>query len=279
MSQVLDKRNGLSVGQVRSFRKAIRDFYQKNKRDLPWRRTTHPYHILVSEIMLQQTQVDRVIGKYNSFIKRFPTARKLAQAPLIDVLSVWQGLGYNRRARYLCECARTLIREYNNSFPREEAALVALPGVGTYTARAIQTFAFNLPVVLIETNIRSVYIHNFFNGEKKVMDAEILPLIAQTVDRRNPREWYAALMDYGSYIKEAHGNPNRKSAHYSTQSRFEGSRRQLRGKIISELIVSPRTVRALSALLEADMASIAEVIQQLEREKIIRKKGTQYVIA
>ena len=185
-----------------SFIKTVTTYYKKHGRhDLPWRHTTDPYKIAVSEIMLQQTQVARAIEKYNLFIKQFPNIQLLAQAPLSEVLKLWSGLGYNRRAKFLHAMAKTIVTDYDGVFPRTQAALKSLPGIGDYTAGAIAAFAFNNEAFCIETNIRTVYIHHFFPDQKNISDAVLLPHIKNTLDTKHPREWYWALMDYGSFLK------------------------------------------------------------------------------
>ncbi len=200
---------------------------------LPWRaRSATPYHILVSEVMLQQTQAERVTSKFVAFIKKFPTVQKLAQASLREVLLMWQGLGYNRRARNLKRAAEEIVSNYKGKVPTTVEALVALPAIGPYTASAIRAFVWNIPDVFIETNIRTVYIHHFFPKRKKVSDDELLPLIEKTLDRTNPKEWYAALMDYGAYLKKTVPNPSRRSHSHVKQAAFKGSLREARGKIL-----------------------------------------------
>jgi len=194
---------------TKAFQKVIWRFFAQNGRDLPWRRTKNPYKILVSEIMLQQTQVERVIPKYAEWLARFPTAATLATAARATVLTTWRGLGYNRRALALKRAAESIVAR--GKFPREVAEILELPGVGPYTAGAIAAFAFNEPVVMIETNIRTVFIHHFFSDQKNVRDSELLPLIEKTLPRLKPREWYWALMDYGSHLKKEVGNLGRQS--------------------------------------------------------------------
>lgn len=221
--------------EIKKFQKKVWDYYTKEGRhDLPWRKTMNPYRILVSEVMLQQTQVDRVVPKYKAFLKLFPTIEALAGAPLSEVLLGWSGLGYNRRALYLKRAALAVVSEHGGKFPKEAAVLEDLPGVGPYTARAVMAFAYNASDVFIETNIRRVFIHEFFPKSKKVTDAKLLPIIERTLDHARPREWYWALMDYGAHIKTEVTNPNRHSAGYTKQSKFEGSVRQLRGAILRE---------------------------------------------
>jgi A/G-specific adenine glycosylase len=216
-----------------AFIHTVTTFYKQNGRHtLPWRKTKDPYKILVSEIMLQQTQVDRVLPKYKAFLEQFPNIQALAQGTLRDVLIAWQGLGYNRRAKMLHACAQIVQGEHDGKFPKTHAGLCALPGIGPYTASAVLAFAFNAPTPLIETNVRSVFLHHFFNDATDVADADILSLVEKTMPEQNVREWYWALMDYGSYIKKTFGNPNSKSKHYTKQSAFSGSDRQIRGAII-----------------------------------------------
>jgi A/G-specific adenine glycosylase len=217
-----------------SFQNAVWSLYRDRGRDFPWRHVRDPYAVMVSEFMLQQTQTERVVPKYTAWLSAFPDAAAVAAAPLSEIYARWNGLGYNRRARFLQESCRALV--LRNGFPRTAAELETLPGIGPYTARAISAFAFNNPEVVIETNIRSVFIFTFFREcTEKIPDSRLLPLIEQTLDRENPREWYYALMDYGAELKKQVQNPARKSAHYAKQSRFAGSLRQARGAIIRQL--------------------------------------------
>lgn len=237
----------LSPERVSDFRKTILDHYRIEGRSFPWRETRDPYRILVSEIMLQQTQTDRVAQKYAEWLSAFPDAKALADAPFSLVLEHWLGLGYNRRARYLHECCKAIVERYDGVFPQSVDELRSLPGLGPYTAAAVSTFSFGIPNVFIETNIRAVYIFFFFPESTDVADRDLLEYIAQTVDSEDPRTWYYALMDYGAVLKKKVGNPNRKSRHYSVQSRFEGSLRQARGAIL-------RHLRAGNAACLADIA-------------------------
>jgi A/G-specific adenine glycosylase len=230
----------LTTKEIKAFQGEIYSYYRLHCRDFPWRRTTNPYHIVVSEIMLQQTQVERVHGKYLEFIHAFPDFASLSKAFQKDVLALWQGLGYNRRALALKRLAENVVSMHGGTLPRDVEALSSLPGIGKTTAGAILAFAFNFPSVFIETNIRRVFIHEFFDGEDDVKDTEILPLVEAMVDRENPREWYWALMDYGSMLKKNVENPNRRSAHYTRQTPFEGSDRRIRGLVLKRLLNFPR---------------------------------------
>lgn len=205
---------------------------------MPWRSDTRPYYVLVSEIMLQQTQVERVIPKFTAFIERFPTIQALAEAPLADVLGLWSGLGYNRRAKFLHEAALMVVNEYGGAFPDDLVGLMKLPGVGRNTAGAILAYSFNQPVVFVETNIRTVYFHHFFSGSDPVTDAEVEALVEATLDHEHPREWYWALMDYGSWLKRSGVSLNALSRHYTKQAPLKGSVREIRGAILKVLAES-----------------------------------------
>jgi len=270
----MDFKSMLSGQQIAQFGSFIWDFYSKNKRSFAWRHTQDPYKILVSEIMLQQTQTHRVQEKYEQFISVFPSFDMLAQHSLHDVLSVWQGLGYNRRGKYLHEIAQRVIRDYAGVLPNCPRELEKLPGIGANTAGSICAFAFNNPTVFIETNIRTVFIHSFFAEKITVSDSEILPLVAATVDQDNPREWYYALMDYGVFLKKMLPNPSRKSKHHAKQSKFEGSDRQIRGAIIRALTKKKSErldilLAAVCAETRADLARAQRILDQLVQEKFL----------
>lgn len=260
------------MNTIAPFQEFIWNFYHQNKRDFAWRTTDNPYYILVSEIMLQQTQTHRVITKYEEFIAAFPTFESLAAAPLRDVLSVWQGLGYYRRARFLHQVAQIVVNEYAGILPQDPKILQTFPGIGPNTAGSIAAFAFNQPTVFIETNIRTVFIHSFFSSSDVVSDKELLPLITQSVDQHNPREWYYALMDYGVYLKSRQENPSRRSAHYSKQSKFEGSDRQIRAKIL-KIVVQENAIchEQLLKIINVDGDRVEKIIGQLLTEKLIQK--------
>lgn len=264
----------------KKFQETVYTYYRKHKRDLPWRRNTTPYRILVSEIMLQQTQAHRVAPKYNSFLKRFPSWKALAAAPLKDVLSEWQGLGYNRRALNLQRTAQIVANDLRGRLPQDKEALVTLPGIGPYTAGAIRCFAWNLPDICIETNIRSVFLHHFFNDAscKTVSDKEILPLVEKTLDTKNPREWYAALMDYGTHLKQTLPNPNRKSRHHIKQSPFKGSNRELRSHILKTVLKKPQTRGAITKTLAHSSEQIDANLKAMIHEGLLSKSGSRYTV-
>ncbi|WP_232385640.1 HhH-GPD family protein [Methanoregula boonei] len=263
------------------FRNMVLLFYQsRGRHDMLWRHTDDPYRILVSEIMLQQTQVDRVAIKYPEFIAAFPDAAALARAPLADVLAAWQGMGYNRRAVALKKSAEKMVDEFGGTLPGDPAVLATFPGIGPATAASICAFAYNLPVVFIETNIRRVFIHFFFSDADTVTDAEILPLVEQTLDRENPRVWYWALMDLGTELKKKVPNPNRKSAAYVKQAPFAGSDRRIRGLILKYVIAhAPVREKAIVTAVAEDPARIRRILAMLEREGFLAKAKDGFRIA
>lgn len=237
----------------------IEDFqellWQKGRelyRDMPWRQDTRPYYVLVSELMLQQTQVDRVIPKFEAFIECFPNEATLAAASLAEVVVLWSGLGYNRRAKFLHEAAKMIVRDFNGQFPDTYEQLVALPGVGPNTAGAILTYAFNQPVVFIETNVRTVYFNHFFEGSVAVGDTQLRDVVGQTLDHEHPREFYQALMDYGTWLKRQGGGRLTQSRHYKKQAPLKGSVREVRGAIVRLLTQGDRLLAELAADYEAD---------------------------
>jgi A/G-specific adenine glycosylase len=212
---------------------------QKQKvlyRSMPWRDNHTPYYVLVSEFMLQQTQVTRVVPKFNEFVRLFPTIESLAEALLSDVLTVWSGLGYNRRARYLHDAAKYVMSDCNGIIPENIARLLCLPGVGKATAGAIAVYAFNQPELFIETNIRTVLLHHFFKGQHSVKDSQLLHILERVVDAKHPRLFYWAMMDYGTSLKQSGVSLLTQSSHYKKQTPLKGSVRETRGIILSELV-------------------------------------------
>jgi A/G-specific adenine glycosylase len=261
----------LNNTEVQTFQAELLAAYERYGRpELPWRRTNDPYRILISELMLQQSWVPRVIPKYEEFLRRFPHIEALAAAELGDVLRAWQGLGYNRRAKYLWQAATTL--KAKGKFPDTLDTLIQLPGVGKNTAGAVLVYAFNQPIVFIETNVRTVYFHHFFEDRTDIADKELLPLIEATLDRKHPREFYWALMDYGSWLKgQGHGAVSR-SRHYVRQSKFVGSRRQLRGSILRSLSTRPHAEAELLDSIQDERGP--GVLEDLAREGLIVRGPT-----
>ena len=269
---LLRGRDLASPEDIAAFREKVWNHYRQHGRSFPWRQTREAYRILVSEFMLQQTPVERVVRFYEPFLEAFPDFGRLAQAPLPEVLTRWKGLGYNRRALALRECARRVVNVHAGRLPPAREALLALPGIGPATAGALLAFAFDLPVAFIETNIRRVFLHVFFPGQTRVRDAAILALVEQTLDRSSPRQWYYALMDYGAHLKGAPPDPNRRSAHYARQAPFEDSNRQLRGLILQALLdYGPLNLAQIQTRLSGrDPRRVQALLEGLAREGFLR---------
>ncbi len=211
-------------------------------RDLPWRYVDDPYAVLVSEVMLQQTQVSRVEGYWRRFLEAFPTLDALAAASASDVLLLWQGLGYNRRALALKKTADWCAEHNAGKLPETDEQLQALPGVGPATAAGVMAFARNMPACYIETNVRTVFLHELFADADRVSDRELKPYVldagALAFEQVGARVWYYALLDWGAHLKTVVANPSRRSAHYARQSAFEGSHRQKRSFVLRCVLAS-----------------------------------------
>ncbi len=265
--------------EIRKFNNSIDSFYAKYGRSFPWRETYDPYEILVSEVMLQQTQVGRAAGYYNSFLSAYPTAADLAASDLRDLLSLWQGLGYNRRAKYLRETARMIRDRFSGSVPQETEDLLSLPGIGPATAAAVRVYAFGKPDVFLETNIRRVFIYFFYPEGESVRDGDLLPLIEAAVDRADPRRWYNAVTDYGAMLGKNFPNPNRRSAHYSRQPAFVNSNRQLRGRLLKLLSERERIHPGrLEKAVGFEKKRVERCLRDLEKEGFICKEGQTFRI-
>jgi A/G-specific adenine glycosylase len=275
----------MSEAKIAGFRSKVWDHYADHRRDLPWRRTRDAYMILVSEVMLQQTQVARVLAKYGSFIASFPTVESLAAATVTDVFASWSGLGYNRRALWLQRTAKIVVDDYRAQVPASLDVLRRLPGVGRSTAAAVCLFAFDQPQVFVETNIRSAFIHCFFPDRESVADSDILPLVEETLDREHPRDWYYALMDYGAWVKKQYGNPSRRSKHHAVQTPFAGSRRELRAQVLRVLLamaptaVDAETISDLLPGFETSRPDLRPILVELAAEGFLMAEGGRYRIA
>lgn len=269
---------GMSPQRFRNL--VFKHYREQGRHALPWRRTTDPYRILVSEVMLQQTPVERVIPFYTTFLKRFPTVRALASASLKEVLGLWQGLGYNRRAKMLHEAAKVVVRTHGGRMPRDAATLRTLPGVGPYTASAVAAFSQNTDEILIETNIRTVITYHFFPQKKRVSDTEILDVLIDVFPKGRAREWYAALMDYGSYLKRNGVRINSQAKGYAKQSPFKGSLREVRGAILRRLLEGDTSKAALIRALGKERKDQVETaLVALVAEGVVTKLGTRFSLA
>lgn len=268
----------LTKKEIKDFQEIVWQSHPKVQRDLPWRKLSDNdrqrlYEVLVSEIMLQQTQVNRVVGKFNEWFKHFPTLEVLSEASLESVLRNWQGLGYNRRARYLHESSRIMVATGNKEWTVDE--LTQLPGVGRNTAAAVYAYTYNKPVSFIETNIRTIFLDYFFNDSTAVHDKQILELVSQTQDTHRPREWYWALMDYGTMLK-ASGKNNVQSAHYKKQSPFNGSFRELRSRILKQLLSKPMTKHNIHRTFDDERTEAA--IDSLLKDRLVQYSGEEYFV-
>ena len=265
---------------VKSFRKKLYDHFDRDGRELPWRDVVDmpdPWKVVVSEIMLQQTQVDRVVVKYHQFFEAFPTMQALANARVDELLPVWKGLGYNRRALNLQRTAQALIEQHGGEVPEDPELLMALPGIGPATCRSICVYAYNQPELFIETNVRAVYIHHFFEDRVGVHDDELLPYLEQTIDTQAPAKFYSALMDYGTQLKKRIPGIGRRSKHYTRQSTFEGSNRQLRSRMLSAVLAAPKIgAERMARELGADQTQVETNLIALCKEGFLCKEGDGY---
>ncbi len=275
--------------KISAFQKKILLWYSLNQRDLPWRKTRNAYTILVSEIMLQQTQVTRVVPKFEAWMSAFPTVQALAKASVADVLALWSGLGYNRRALNLKKTAQTVVDHYEGIFPKTERELLSLPGIGPYTARAVLCFAYDKQVAVVDTNVRKVILTQFLHGQPdhtmRLGDASRLSVdekhIASLADALLPvgkaYEWNQALMDYASAVLKKEKIPVQK------QSTFLGSHRYYRGKILKELITRKTILyEDLGLLLKKDFTAEDEawlngLVKELTSEGfvVVTPKGVE----
>jgi A/G-specific adenine glycosylase len=279
-SSVPGKSHLLTDRTLDCFRAMVYDFYRDHGRDFPWRRDRSPYSIFISEVMLQQTRTETVAARFPRFLEAFPGFMELARSPLEEILREWKGLGYNRRARNLQRSARMIVDEHNGLLPEDPAELVTLPGIGPATAASIAVYAFDRPEVFIETNIRSLFIYVFFPGEEDVHDRDIYPLVEQTLDRESPARWYSALMDIGVYVKSVSGNPSRKSRHFTRQKPFEGSRRQVRSRILEYLLDNPGSdMDTVERVLPASEHDPRSVMDDLCKEGMVKENGKRYYIS
>lgn len=221
---------------IAAFQRHILDWYAAFGRKLPWRGDPDPYHILVSEVMLQQTGVARVLDRYPEFLQRFPTIESLAAASRADVISAWQGLGYNRRALNLKRAAEMIVRDHGGRVPREVAQLETLPGIGPYTARAVASFAFQVQVPVVDTNVRRV-LSNWVGRDLTL--GETWDLARRILPQGKASDWNGALMDYGALVQRATPRrTERASQPFVTTNRF------WRGRIVDALRANPQSTMA-----------------------------------
>lgn len=281
---------GISLERLEEFSATVWERGRELYRDLPWRDTHDPYAILLSEVMLQQTQVSRVMGRWEQWLETFPTIADLASAPLPPVLELWQGMGYNRRALNLKRCAEEVVAMHDGVVPSDKKALLALPGIGPSTSAGARIFAFRQPDMYLETNVRAVFIHELFPGRESVADKELVSLVEATCPQdARVRAWYYALLDYGAYLKKTMPNPTRRSKHYTRQSKFEGSHRQKRAYLLRRVIDDALSTEDLARdLAQSERASgrqepsveeVRAILDELEREGFVMRRGDAWLCA
>lgn len=281
---------GVSPERLEEFSATVWERGRELYRDLPWRDTHDPYAILLSEVMLQQTQVSRVMGRWEQWLETFPTIADLASAPLPPVLELWQGMGYNRRALNLKRCAEEVVAMHDGVVPSDKKALLGLPGIGPSTSAGVRVFAFRQPDMYLETNVRAVFIHELFPGRESVADKELVSLVEATCPQDvRVRAWYYALLDYGAYLKKTMPNPTRRSKHYTRQSKFEGSHRQKRAYLLRRVIDDALSTEDLARdLAQSERASgrqepsveeVRAILDELEREGFVMRRGDAWLCA
>lgn len=281
---------GVSPERLEEFSATVWERGRELYRDLPWRDTHDPYAILLSEVMLQQTQVSRVMGRWEQWLEAFPTIADLASAPLPPVLELWQGMGYNRRVLNLKRCAEEVVAMHDGVVPSDKKALLGLPGIGPSTSAGVRVFAFRQPDMYLETNVRAVFIHELFPGRESVADKELVSLVEATCPQdARVRAWYYALLDYGAYLKKTMPNPTRRSKHYTRQSKFEGSHRQKRAYLLRRVIDDALSTEDLARdLAQSERASgrqepsveeVRAILDELECEGFVMRRGDAWLCA
>jgi A/G-specific adenine glycosylase len=272
-------------------RVALLAWYRARRRRYPWRVRPDPYRVLVSEIMLQQTQADRVAPAFARFVQRFPTVTALADAPRADVLRAWGTLGYNRRAVALSEAARAIVREHDGRVPKDIEALRRLPGLGPYTAAAVASLGHGAAVAAVDVNVRRVVSRMRLGVDAGgVSEAEASSAAQSWLDTDDPGAWNQALMDLGRDVCRPEprcdacplvaacawhraGRPatDRGRRIRGRQSRFEGSFRQVRGGVVAVLRVTTgwTTVRLMARRLGRDPEEVGRAVSALSSEGLI----------
>ena len=258
----------LSTDTIEAFQNKILNWYQQNKRDLPWRNTTNPYFIHVSEIMLQQTQVERVKKYYETFLNKYPNLETLAEAQTPELLATWQGLGFNNRVLRLREATKQILQNYKGRYPQQLKQLTSLPGVGEYTASAILAFAFNIEAPVVDTNIRRVLIYEL-NLDENISIKKLQEIALQITPKGKARQWNNALMDYSSLITTASKTQIKSQG---TQGKFEGSTRQVRSTIVKELLKN-NSITKQSIKEQFPQHNIEKILNSLEKDNIIKTQN------
>jgi len=260
--------------EITQFQSNVLSFYKTHRRDLPWRKTTDPYKILISELMLQQTQVSRVIKYYEKWIKRWPTIDSLVHASRRDVLKAWMGLGYNTRGINLHRAAQKIVNDYDGDMLEAMKNHEEIPGVGKYTSRAVQIFATNVNLVTVDTNIRRIFIHEFHLFED-VSDRELWLLAERCLPKGLSRVWHNALMDYGALFLTAQKTRVKSK---TKQSRFEGSDRQIRAQILRQLLERSLSLSDLQKILEVEQNRLQQILGKMVQGNLIAAKNKRFQV-
>lgn len=264
--------SSVSKNQIKKIQQEIFQFYKQHKRDLPWRKTTDPYKILVSEFMLQQTQVSRVVDYYTQWMKKWPTIQKLANEEYKNVLRAWIGLGYNRRAMYLHNTAKIIMEKFSGDIVTAVKHYEDLPGIGQYTSKAIQIFSTNANIATVDTNIRRIFI-NEFNLEESISEKDLFQLAERCLPLGKSRDWHNALMDYGAIrltSKKTGIKPK------TQQSQFDGSDRQIRGKILRALLEEDQSMYQLQQKLQVNKKRLLNILTKMIKEKTISQTNEHF---
>jgi len=264
----------ISDQQIRLFQEKVLSFYTQHGRDLPWRKTTDPYKILLSEMMLQQTQVSRVMEYYMQWIERWPTVESLAEAPWKDVLKAWMGLGYNRRAVHVHQAAQTIANTFAGDILQAMEHYEKVPGIGLYTSRAVRIFASNADIVTVDTNIRRIFIHEFSLPEN-ISSKELWSLAEQCLPKDQSRTWHNALMDYGALLMTSRKTGIRP---LTMQSKFEGSDRQIRGMILRQLLQCSSSLEELKMITKINTSRLQKILEKMIQEGLISLSNNRYSI-
>ncbi len=263
---------------VKLFQKKVFGYYGKKRRHLPWRNTTDPYAILISEIMLQQTQVDRVIAFYERWLKKWPTIKKLAKAPRVEVLQAWIGLGYNSRAKNLHETAKIVSEKFDGDVLRAIPRFKELPGIGPYTSAAVRIFSANEDIVTVDTNIRRIFIHEF-GLKDSISDKELWTLAEKCLPKGKSREWHNALMDYGATLLTARKTGIKPK---TTQSKFDGSDRQVRARVLKVMLADAKKKFTLEELCKSAGAipkkRLRKIVDGMINGKLVVKSGSSFTL-
>jgi A/G-specific adenine glycosylase len=264
-------------------------WYRHRRTAYPWRGDRDPYRVLVSEVMLQQTQAQRVVPAFNAFLERFPSVRALAAAPRAEVVRAWGNLGYNRRAVALSEAARAIVQDHGGRIPDDPAVLRVLPGIGPYTASAIAALAYGRPTPALDVNVRRVVARARLGSDpEESRPADVARAAREWLDGTDPADWHQAVMDLGRVVcrpvprcpacpLEAACAVRIRPRHVPTRHRprragepFVGSRRHLRGRVVALLRERhPRSLGALAASTDSSVDRVAEVVRAMTAERIV----------